>query len=66
MIKGLALEEPGGKQMNTEERTTVIELNNEELETVTGGDKNTGGTKTAAPQVYLQFKLTEVFVTSIH
>jgi hypothetical protein len=51
--------------MNTEERANVTELNDRQLEAVTGGDKNSGGTKTAAPKEYLVFKMTEVFVTSV-
>jgi bacteriocin-like protein len=68
--QGTGLEEPGGKQMNTEERnhhrTNVKELNDQELEAVTGGDKKSGGTTTAAPKEYLQFKMTEVFISSIN
>jgi hypothetical protein len=53
--------------MNTEERTTVIELNDRELHTVTGGDKKSGGTTTASPpKEYLQYKMTEVFISSFN
>jgi len=52
--------------MHTEERTTVIELNDQELETVTGGDKQSGGTKTEARQEYLRYTMTEVFISSIN
>jgi hypothetical protein len=58
--------------MNTEERNhhliTVIELNDQQLEAVTGGTKNSGGTKTAAtkdpPARYIKFTLSEVFISS--
>lgn len=54
--------------MKTEERnhhqTTVIELNDQQLEAVTGGDKKSGGTRTAARQEYLTYKMTEVFISS--
>jgi hypothetical protein len=56
--------------MKTEERnhhrTTVIELNDRQLETVTGGgDKKSGPTKTAATkQEYITFTMTEVFISS--
>jgi len=62
--------ESGAKQMKTEERnhhrTTVIELNDRQLETVTGGgDKKSGPTKTAATkQEYITFTMTEVFISS--
>jgi hypothetical protein len=57
--------------MNTEERnhhrTTVIELNDLQLETATAGDKKSGGTKTAeTKQGYLQYTMTEVFISSIN
>lgn len=54
--------------MKTEERddprNAIIELNDHELEAVTGGDKKPGGT--AAPKEYLTYKLTEVFISSIN
>jgi bacteriocin-like protein len=66
-VEGSTLEESGGKQMNTEERTTVIELNDRKLQTVTGGDKKSGGTTTASPpKEYLQYKMTEVFISSFN
>jgi hypothetical protein len=53
--------------MSTEERnqhrTTVIKLSDRDLEAVTGGDKNSAGTK-PAPIEYLTYKLTEVFISS--
>jgi bacteriocin-like protein len=57
--------------MNTEERShyrsTVIELNDQQLAAVTGGDKKSGGTKTAATKdvkaEYIAFTMTEVFIS---
>jgi hypothetical protein len=55
--------------MKTEERnhrwTTVIELSDQQMEAVTGGDKKSGGTKTAATkQEYITYTMTEVFISS--
>jgi hypothetical protein len=50
--------------MNTKERTTVIELNDRQLEAVTGGDTKSSGTKTATPkQEYLRYELIEVYIS---
>jgi hypothetical protein len=53
--------------MKTEERnhhrTTVIELNDQQLEAVIGCDKKSGGTK-PEPIEYLTYKLTEVYISS--
>jgi hypothetical protein len=56
--------------MKTEERnhhrTIVIELNDQQLEAVAGGNtKNSGHTKTAATkQEYITFTMTDVFISS--
>jgi hypothetical protein len=66
-IGGLALDGLGGMQMKTEERnhhrTTVIELNDQQLEAVIGSDKKSGGTKPESIE-YLTYKLTEVYISS--
>lgn len=53
--------------MNTEKRnhhqTTNTELNDRQLEAVTGGDKKSGGTKPEHIE-YLTYKLTEVYISS--
>jgi hypothetical protein len=53
--------------MSTEERNrhraTVIELNDQQLEAVTGGDKKSGNTKTAATKEYITFTMHEAFIS---
>ena len=57
-------------QMNTERANapTVIELSNDELDIVVGGDKKAGGTKTTSSghsnsHEFLVVKMTETFIS---